>query len=107
MGIIDDPISGTIGTLLTHGLEKTLLKRASLAFELGLAATISFLVVAGGALLATAPPLQAVGAGMASAGIAMFATFQASPNAKGLTISVDQKTANEKLNNPTTTVERK
>lgn len=108
MALLSDPVSGTIGTILQHGLEKTLLSRLILVLEMSIAATTSFLVTCGGFLLTSAPEagMKALGAGMVAAGVSIFATVQVSGNAKGLTIAFSQKVAAEKLANPTTTIER-
>ena len=108
MGFIDDPVSGIVGTILTHGLEKTVLGRLTLILEMAIGAVTSFLITCGGFLLVSSPAIgmKALGAGMVAAGVAIFATVQASPEAKGLTVSFSQKVANEKLDNPTTTIQR-
>lgn len=107
MGLIDDPISGVLGTFLQHALESKVWKRAELMLELGIASTIVFLFTTGSTLLAKQPVSLAIGAGMVMAAVALLTTFAASPNAKGLTIAVTAKAAAEKLDTPTTTIERK
>lgn len=102
-----DLVGGPLKVLLEKSIASKLGTRLALTYELALAATISFLIVCGGALTAGRPTVQAVGSGMFFAGIAMFATFQTSDNAKGLKIAVTQKAADGKFDNPTTTIERK
>lgn len=106
MGLVDDPISGTIGTLLQHGLEKNLFKLVRLTYACGLAAGVAFLVVAGGGLAALQPTAQAIGLGMVAAGVAIFATYKVSDDAKDIKIAVLDKVAQEVENNPTTEVKR-
>lgn len=107
MGIIDDPISGVLSAFFTRALESKIWNRLELMLELLIAAVISGLAATGTALLAQQPIAWSIGAGLLASAVALFATFQASPNSKGLVISVQQKVAAEKLNDPTTTVERK
>lgn len=107
MGLVDDPLSGLVGVFFKRALDSKLLTYFRLAFELTLAASISFLVTCGAGLGAGMPAARAIGAGMFLAGISMFATFQVSDNAKGLKIAVTQKAADGKLDNPITTIERK
>lgn len=107
MGIIDDPISGVLGAFFTRAIESKVWNRLELMLELAIAATVSGFAAAGAALLAQQPVAWSVGAGLLAAAVAMFATFQASPNSKGLVISVQQKVAQDKIADPTTTIERK
>jgi hypothetical protein len=106
MGIIDDPISGTIGALLTHGLEKSLMGYFRLAYALGLSATICFLVVAGGTLATTQKPLIAIGSGMVVAGLAMLRTFQVSKDAKEINIAIVNEVAQATLDHETVVIDR-
>jgi hypothetical protein len=49
----------------------------------------------------------AIGAGMTAAAIALLATFQVSPNSKGLVIALQQKVAEARIDTAVTTIERK
>jgi hypothetical protein len=107
MGLIDDPISGTLGTLLTHGLEKSLMVYFRLTYALALSAAICFLVVAGGMLATTQKPLIAVGAGMVVAGVAMLRTYQVSKDARDINIAIVKEVAQATLDHETVVIERK
>ena len=108
MSLISDPISGVLGVFFDRAAKSELAKRLTLILETSIGATVSFLVVCGGMLLTTAPGAvgKAIGGGMAAAGVAIFATVQVSDNARGLKIAFTQKVADDKLDNPTTTIER-
>jgi hypothetical protein len=107
MGLIDDPISGVLGAFFQRAIESKIWRRLELILELVIASTICFLITTGTTLLSKQPIPLAIGAGMVVAGVAMLTTFAASPNSKGLTIAVTAKAAAEKLDTPTTTIERK
>lgn len=106
MGIIDDPISGLVGVFLKRALDSKILQYAVLAFELLIASAIGGLAACGIALMTQPSVSWAIGAGMVAAAVALLATFQASPNSKGLVISIQQRVAAEKMDTPTTTIER-
>lgn len=107
MGLIDDPISGVLGAFFQRAIESKVWKRLELVLELAIASIIVFLFTTGTALLAKQPVALAMGAGMVMSSVALLTTFAASPNAKGLTIAVTARAAAEKLDTPTTTIERK
>jgi len=107
MGLVDDPISGVMGVLFKRALDSKIWMRLQLLLELGIASTISFFGATGSMLLARQPAAMAIGAGMVMMTVAMLGTFAASPNSKGLTIVVTAKSETEKLDTPTTTIERK
>lgn len=106
MSILSDPISGTIGTILTHGLEKDLMRYFRLTYALILSGAICFLVVAGGTLTTTRNPLIAIGSGMVVAGLAMLRTFQVSPDAKNINLAITKEVAQATLDHETVTIER-
>ncbi len=107
MGLIDDPISGLVGAFLKRAMDAKIWRRAELFIELSIATSISFLAVTGAALLAGQPVALALGAGMLAAAVAQLATFQASKNSAGLTISVQKLAVENEIQTPTTTIERK
>jgi len=107
MGLVDDPISGIIGAIFQHEATKLLAKRLTLILEMVIAGLIAFLTARGLAIISGQPSLLAEGAGDVTAAVAIFATFQASANSKGLIISVTSKVAEQKIDDPTTTIERK
>jgi hypothetical protein len=90
MGIIDDPISGVLSAILGHILDSKVWQRVQLVIELAIAATISYFLAEGAAILAGQPALFAHGLGLTAAGVAMLGTFYASPNAKGLTLALPE-----------------
>jgi hypothetical protein len=107
MSLFPDPITDLIGLFLKRAIDSRISKRAELLLEMSIAGGIAFLAACGIALLAQHAVAWAVGCGMAAAAVALFATFQASPNAKGLVISLPQQVAEKKLDTPMTTIERK
>lgn len=106
MGLIDDPISGIVGLFFKRALDSKIGRRAELLLEMAIAGAISFLLACGLGLM-TLPVAEAIGSGMLAAGIVLLATFQASPNSKGLTIAVRAADAGQENSQPTTTIERK
>lgn len=104
---LPDPVTGLVGLFLKRALDSKIMQYAILAFEMGIAATIAFLLACGLPLMAKQPVAWSIGAGMVAAALAMFATFQASPHSKGLVISVQSQVAAEKLETPMTTITRK
>lgn len=107
MSLFSDPISGLFGVFFKKALDSKVMQYVVLLLEMGIAGTLAFLAFAGGALVARQPVAWSVGTGMVAAAIAMLATFQASPNSKGLVISFPSKLADERIDTPTTTIERK
>jgi hypothetical protein len=107
MGLVDDPISGLLGVFFKRALDSKIMQYGVLVLELVIAGTITFLATTGGALMAQSSVAWAIGAGMVATAIVMLATFQSSPNSKGLTISIQQKVVEEKLDTPTSTISRK
>lgn len=108
MALLSDPISGTLAAFFNRALEKHIWERVTLLVECGIGGSVSFLVVCGLMLstLAPGPIVKSIGAGMAAAAVAIFATVQTSDNAKGLKIAFTQQVADEKLDHPTTTIQR-
>lgn len=106
MGLIDDPISGIIGLFMKRALEAKIGQRITLLLEMSIASSIAALGACGLALLAHQAVAWSIGAGMVAAAIALLATFQASPNSKGLIISLPQATSEEKLDTPMTTISK-
>ena len=107
MGLVDDPISGVLSAFFQHAAESKVLKYAILVLEMGIAASIAFLSIAGGSLMANQAIAWSMGAGMVAAAIAMLATFGASPNAKGLVIAVQKDITQQESNTPITTIKEK
>jgi hypothetical protein len=111
---LKDPISATIGLFLQRKdneklweRAETLLDRVELAFSMALAASIAFCTACGTALVSHSATSVAIGYGMIAAAVAMFGTFQASRYSKGMTIALIQQTADNKLDTPMTTIDRK
>lgn len=104
---LPDPITGIIGLLLKRAMESKVGRRVELLLEMGIAGSIAALAACGLALLSQKPVSWAIGCGMVACAVALFATFQTSPNSKGLVISLPQQVAEQKLETPTTTIERK
>ncbi len=80
--------------------------RAELILEMAIAGQISGLAASGVALMSRQPTAWSIGAGMVAMAVALLATFQASPNSKGLVISIQQQAADQKIDTPTTTIAR-
>ena len=104
---LPDPITGLVGLFLKRAMESKIGRRAELLLEMAIAGQIAFLAACGIALLSRASVSWAIGCGMTACAVALLATFQASPNSKGLVISLPQQVAEQKLETPTTTIERK
>lgn len=107
MSFLPDPITDVIGLFFKKALDSKIMQFATLLLEMAIAGSIGYLVARGVAIMAGQPALIADGTADLAAGICLFATFQASPNSKGLTISVQSRVAAEKLDTPTTTITRK
>lgn len=107
MSLLPDPISDLLGLWLKRSLDSRIARYCTLTLEMGIAASIAGLAACGIALMSQSSVAWAVGAGMTAAAVALLATFQASPNSKGLVISLQQQAAVEKLKTPMTTIERK
>lgn len=107
MGIIDDPISGVIGLFFKRALESKIGRRAELILEMAIASLIAGCGACGASLLAGEPVAWSIGAGLVAVAVAVLATFQASPNSKGLVISIQQQVSSAKIEEPMTTIERK
>jgi hypothetical protein len=106
MGLIDDPISGLIGVFFKRALDSKIAQRATLLLEMGISTTLTGAFATGGALLAHQAIAWSIGLGLVGAAVAGLATFQASPNSKGLTIAVRHGLASEKMETPITTINR-
>jgi hypothetical protein len=104
---LPDPITGVIGLFFKRAIESKIWQRLELLLELGLASSISFLLACGLSLMTKQPAAWAIGSGMVAAALALFATFQASSNSRGLVISVQSQVAQQKLDTPMTTIQRK
>ena len=107
MSFLPDPITDVIGLFFKKALDSKILQYATLLLEMAIASTIAFLAACGFSLMSHAQVAWSIGAGMAAAALALFATFQASPSSKGLVISVQSQLAQQKLDTPMTTIERK
>jgi len=107
MSIFADPLSGVLTSFFNRALENKVWDRFTLAIELSVAGAVSFLVGCGSTwMLSPSIVLRGIGIGMILAGVAMFGTVQVSDHAKGLKIAFTQQVADEKLENPTTTIAR-
>lgn len=107
MAILSDPISGVLSAFFNRALESKIGQRVTLLLEMGVAGIIAFLASCGIALLSNQPIAWSVGCGMVATAVALLATFQASPNSKGLIISLPQQAASKEIDTPMTTIERK
>lgn len=108
MSVLPDPITDVIGLFFKRALDSKIMQFSTLLLEMAIASSIAFLAACGFSLMAKQPAAWSIGAGMAAAALALFATFQASPHSKGLVISVQsQVVAQQKLDTPMTTIERK
>lgn len=107
MSILSDPISGVLTAFFNRALESKIGQRVELLLEMGIASSIAFMAACGVALLTKQSVAWSVGCGMVAAAVALLATFQASPNSKGLVISLPQQAASKELDTPITTIERK
>lgn len=90
MGLVDDPISGIIGVFFKRALDSKIMQRATLLLEMAIAGTIAYFLAEGSQLMLGKDWVWAHGCGLVAAGICMLGTFQASPNSKGLTISLQK-----------------
>lgn len=88
-------------------MDSKIFQYAVLLLEMFVAWIIAAPLACGVALMAKQPVAWSIGAGLVMGGVALLATFQASPNSKGLIISLPQQAAEQKLDTPTTTIERK
>lgn len=104
---LPDPITGLVGLFLKRALDSRLMQYAVLLLEMGIAAAIAGCVATGAALMAQSSLAWAAGAGLVAIGIALLATFQASPNSKGLVISMQQQAAEKEIDSSISTFERK
>ena len=100
MGIIDDPISGTIGVMLQHAMESKVGKRVTLVLEMTIAGVLSYFLADGSQLVLGKPWAYSHGWGLLAAGFAMLATFTASPNSKGLTLSLEKDVVEQEKSTP-------
>jgi hypothetical protein len=107
VSFLPDPITDVIGLFFKRALDSKLMQYATLVLELAIAATITGLGACGIALMTQKSVAWAIGAGMTAAALAILATFQASPQSKGLVISLQQNIAAERIDTPMTTIERK
>lgn len=106
MSLLPDPITDVIGLFFQRALNTKLMQYGTLLLELAIAGLIAGLAACGISLMTQNSVAWAVGAGMAAAAVALLGTFQASPNSKGLVISLQQKVAAEKIDTPMTTIRR-
>ncbi len=107
MSLLPDPISDLLGLFLKRALDSKIMRYATLLVEMAIASIIAGLAACGIALMSQPSVAWAVGAGMTAAAVALLATFQASPNSKGLVISLQQEVAQQKIETPMITIERK
>jgi len=107
MGLIDDPISGVVGLFFKRAINSKIAQRATLLLEMVIAGTIAYLAASGIAILSGQSELWATGVGRIAEAIALLATFQVSPNSKGLIISLPSQAAEKELTTPISTIERK
>ena len=107
MSLFPDPITDLIGLVLKRALQSRLLQYGVLLLEMAIAAAIASLAACGAALMANAGTSWAIGAGMTAAAVALLATFQVSPNSKGLVISLQQLAAKTEIETGTTTITKK
>jgi hypothetical protein len=103
---LPDPVSDLLGVFFKRALDSQIAKRATLLLEMSIAGAIAFLLACGAALVAQQHVAWAVGAGMVSAGVALLATFQASPNSKGLCIALRQQIAQAETETNVVTIKR-
>jgi hypothetical protein len=106
MGLIDDPVSGVLGVFFKKALDSKIAQRLTLLLEMGIATSITFAFVFGGGLIARQSIAWSLGLGLVSSALAALTTFQASPNSKGLTISIRKSIASESLDTPHVTITR-
>ena len=104
---LPDPVSDLLGVFFKRALNSKIMQYATLVLEMAIASTIAGLVACGVPLVAGKAPAFAIGCGMVAAGVAIFCTFQASKNSKGLIISLPDDAAAEKLDTHVVTIERK
>lgn len=107
MSFLPDPITDVIGLFLKRALDSKIMQYVTLLLEMAIASVIAFLAACGLSLMAHSAVAWSIGAGMTAAALALFGTFQASPHSKGLVISVQSQVAQQKLETPMTTIERK
>jgi len=107
MSVLPDPITDLLGLWLKRSLDSRLARYCTLVLEMGIAAAIASAVACGSALMAQASVSWAIGAGLVAMGVALLATFQASPNSKGLVISLQQLASKTEIETGTTTIARK
>lgn len=103
MGFVDDPISGIIGVFFKRALDSKVMQYAKLVLEMSIAATVAFFAACGMALMTQPSVSWAIGAGMVATAVALIATFQTSPNSKGLVIAVNKETVHVISINKSTT----
>lgn len=113
MSLLPDPITDLIGLFIGKKFKDAVMQkvnwltdRIDLGIEMVLVYVMVFSIFAGAPLMAHASWGVAIGSGMVSAGLAMFGTFQASRHSRGLTITVQQKVPEQKMDTPMSTIER-
>jgi len=97
---LPDPITDLVGLFLKRAMESKIGRRAELVLELSIAGTLAYFIADGSQLMLAKDPLWAHGCGLVGAGISMLATFYASPNSKGLTLSLQKQMVEEEKSTP-------
>lgn len=100
MGLVDDPISGILGVFFKRALDSKIAQRATLILEMSIAGTIVYFLVDGAQIVLGNSALYSHGCGLVAAGVCMLGTFQASPNSRGLTISLQKDLIAEEKSTP-------
>lgn len=104
---LPDPVSDLLGVFFKRALDSKIAKRAELLLEMGIASAVAGPGAAGASLMANMGWAFSIGAGLVATAIAILATFQASPNSKGLVISLQGDIPDKKLDSNIATIERK
>lgn len=91
MGLVDDPISGVLGVFFKRALDSKIAQRATLVLEMTIAGVLAYCLADGSQLMLGKDWVWAHGCGLVAAGVSMLGTFYASPNAKGLTLSLQKE----------------
>ena len=100
MGIVDDPISGVLGVFFKRALDSKLMQRFTLVLEMTIAGVLSYFLATGSQLMLGKDQVWAHGCGLVAAGLSMLGTFSASPNSKGLTLSLQKELVEQEKSTP-------
>ena len=100
MGIVDDPISGILGVFFKRALDSKVMQRATLVLEMVIAGVLAYFFADGSQLVLGKPEAYSHGWGLLAAGISMLGTYSASPNSKGLTLSLQKDLVEQEKSTP-------